>query len=217
MPSTTGRGREIGSMERITQWLETFGASLSDVIDVILSLLIALVDATTADHLVGAGVMAVLLLGPSLAFGLVRGFWEGLRIEWRHYRDLPRVIDGDTLDIRGERIRLFGIDSPELGQPWWDNKGEEHDAGLSARDALTSLIQGKRLSVKVLREDKYQRSLAIVKVDGRDVARSLVSQGWAFASPGSTRYRRTENAARRRRRGFWRGDVMMPWEFRAAA
>ncbi|MEM9441410.1 MAG: thermonuclease family protein [Pseudomonadota bacterium] len=204
-------------MEMITQWLGTFGAYLSDVADAVLGLLIALVDATTADHLEGAAIMALLLLGPSLAIGLARGFWEGLRIEWRRYRAQPRVIDGDTLDIRGERIRLFGIDTPELGQPWWDDQGKEHDAGSSAREALTSLVDGKRLSVKVLREDKYRRSLAIVKVDGRDVARSLVSQGWAFASPGSARYRRTENAARRRRRGFWRGDVMMPWEFRAAA
>jgi endonuclease YncB( thermonuclease family) len=204
-------------MEKSKQWLETLQAFLLDAVDTMLGMFASLIKATTADHLEGAAVMALILLGPSLAFGLVGGFWEGLRIEWRRYRGLPRVIDGDTLDIRGERIRLFGIDTPELGQPWWDGEGGEHDAGVSAREALEVLIKGKRLSVKVLREDKYQRSLAIVKVDGRDVARSLVSQGWAFASPGSTRYRRTENAARRRRRGFWRGEVMMPWEFRAAA
>lgn len=204
-------------MERIRQWLEVLGDFLSDGLYLVLDLLSSLINATTIDHLEGAAVMAALLLGPSLALGLVGGFWEGVRIEWRRYRGLPRVVDGDTLDIRGERIRLFGIDTPELGQPWWDKEGNEHDAGVSARKALMSLIEGKRLSVKVLREDKYQRSLAIVKVDGRDVARSLVGQGWAFASPGSARYRRTQNAARRRRRGFWRGEVMMPWDFRAAA
>jgi endonuclease YncB( thermonuclease family) len=216
-PLVQGRRRKTGPMERIWQWLETIGISLADGAAIVLGLFSKVIEATTADHLEGAGVMALILLGPSLVMGLAGGFWEGLRIEWRRYRGLPRVIDGDTLDIRGERIRLFGIDTPELGQPWWDKEGKEHDAGISARDALTSLIEGKRVSVKVLREDKYQRSLAIVKVDGRDVARSLVSQGWAFASPGSARYRRTENAARRRRRGFWRGEVMMPWEFRAAA
>jgi len=140
-----------------------------------------------------------------------------LRIEWRHYRGRPRVIDGDTLEIRGERIRLFGVDAPEGGQPWWDEDGREQDAGRSSSDALATLVEGKRLAVKVLREDQYQRSVAIVKVDGRDVARSLVSQGWAFASPGSSRYRRAENAARRRRRAFWRGEVTMPWDYRAAA
>jgi endonuclease YncB( thermonuclease family) len=138
-------------------------------------------------------------------------------MEWRQHQGKPRVVDGDTLELRGERIRLFGVDAPELGQPWWDDGGREQDAGQSARDALAMLVQGKRLAVTVLREDQYRRSVAIVKVDGRDVARLLVSQGWAFAAPGSSRYRRTENAARRRRRGFWQGDVMMPWDFRAAA
>jgi endonuclease YncB( thermonuclease family) len=204
-------------MERIGQWFDMVWSVLADAASGLFDLASILIDATTADHLEGAAFTALILLGPSLASGLIGGFWEGLRIEWRSYRGLPRVVDGDTLDIRGERIRLFGIDTPELGQPWWDKDGNEHDAGQSARDALAGLIAGKRLSVKVLREDKYQRSLAIVKVDGRDVARSLVSRGWAFASPGSARYRRTENAARRRRRGFWRGEVMMPWEFRAAA
>lgn len=204
-------------MERIRQELEAFWTLVLDGLDALVGLAIGIAAATTSDHLEGAAIVALILLGPSLAFGLIGGFWEGLRIEWRRYKGKPRVLDGDTIEIRGERIRLFGIDTPELGQPWWNKDGQEQDAGLSAREALVALIEGRRLSVKVLREDKYQRSLAIVKVDGRDVARSLVSRGWAFASPGSTRYRRTENGARRRRRGFWQGEVMMPWEFRAAA
>lgn len=204
-------------MEQIGQWLGSFWSWLLDGADALLDMALALAEATTADHLEGAAVMALILLGPSLAIGLFHGFWQGLRIEWRQYRGQPRVIDGDTLEIRGERIRLFGIDAPELGQPWWDRDGREEDAGSSARDALAGLVDGRRLAVKVLREDQYQRAVAIVKVDGKDVGRSLVSQGWAFASPGSSRYRRSENAARRRRRGFWQGEVTMPWDFRAAA
>lgn len=160
--------------------------------------------------------MALVLLGPSLVIGLLGGFWEGLRIEWRHYRGQPRVIDGDTLEIRGERIRLFGIDAPELGQPWWDEEGREGDAGEVSRDALASMVHGRRLAVKVLREDRYRRSIAIVKVDGKDVARTMIDKGKAFATPGSKRYKRAEAAAKRRSRGFWRGEVIMPWDYRAA-
>lgn len=205
------------SREQIGQWFDAFWSWFLDGVDGLLGLAITLVDATTADHLEGAAVMAVILLGPSLAIGLLGGFWQGLRIEWRRYQGQPRVIDGDTLEIRSERIRLFGIDAPELGQPWWDADGREADAGEAAREALAALVEGRRLAVKVLREDRYRRSIAIVKVDGQDVARSLVSRGWAFASPGSSRYRRTENAARRRKRGLWKGEVNMPWDFRAAA
>ena len=204
-------------MEQISQWLlsvwSLFEAGALGLVEVA----ITIVDRMTPDHLVGAGVMAAILLGPSLVIGLMRGFWQGLRIEWRQYRGRPRVIDGDTLEIRGERIRLFGVDAPEIGQPWWDEGEREQDAGLAAKDALTALVEGQKLAVNVLREDQYQRSIAIVKVDGRDLARSLVSQGWAFASPGSTRYRRTEASARRKRRGFWRGEVTMPWDYRAMA
>ncbi|MGI9420593.1 MAG: thermonuclease family protein [Geminicoccaceae bacterium] len=204
-------------MEPISQGFRAVWSLIEDGVLGLVELLHSLAAATTADHLEGAAVMALVLLGPSLAIGLVKGFWQGLRIEWRHYRGRPRVIDGDTLEIRGERIRLFGIDAPELGQPWWTEDGDERDAGALSRDALTKLVGGKRLAVNVLREDQYRRTIAIVKVDGRDVARALVGQGWAFASPGSARYRRTEASARRRRRGLWRGEVNRPWDYRAAA
>ena len=204
-------------MEQLGQGFDIAWSMILEGADHLLGLAIIVADAITADHLEGAAVMALVLLGPSLLIGLATGLWQGLRIEWRHYRGQPRVIDGDTLHVRGERIRLFGIDAPELGQPWWDEGGEEQDAGEVAKQALEGLIEGKRLAVKVLREDQYQRAIAIVKVDGKDVARALVSQGWAFASPGSARYRRTGLSARRRRRGFWRGDVTMPWDYRVAA
>ncbi len=204
-------------MEQIGQWLRTLWSLIEEGALWLVDLAIALLDATTSDHLEGAAIMAAILLGPSLALGLVGGFWQGLRMEWRQYRGQPRVIDGDTLEIRGESVRLFGIDAPELGQPWWDEDGREQDAGLSSKEALSAMVEGKRLAVNVLREDQYQRTIAIVKVDGRDIARLLVKQGLAFASPGSNRYRRTEKSARRRRRGFWQGDVMMPWDFRKAA
>lgn len=203
--------------DQIGAWLNAAWSFLLDGAEGLLDLTITFADATTSDHLEGAAIMALILLGPSLVIGLVSGFWQGLRIEWRQFRGQPRIIDGDTLEIRGERIRLFAIDAPELGQPWWDQEGREEDAGQSAKDALAALVEGRRLSVKVLREDQYRRSIAIVKVDGRDIARSLVSQGWAFASPGSKRYRRTETSARRKRRGFWQGDVTMPWNYRTAA
>lgn len=204
-------------MEEMGRWLGTLWSMVLDGADQFIGLILAMTAATTSDHLEGAAIMAGILLGPSLAMGLARGFWEGVRVEWDRHQGMPSIVDGDTFELRGERIRLFGIDAPELGQPWWDREGREFDAGQAAREALATLVEGKRLAVKVLREDKYRRSLALVKVDGRDVARLMISQGWAFASPGSSRYRRTENAARRRRRGFWQGEVMMPWDFRAAA
>ncbi len=207
----------IVGTDTVSQWAGSVWAWLQDALIGLLDIAIAVADGVTADHLEGAGVMAAVLLGPSLVIGLSHGFWQGLRIEWRRFRGQPRAIDGDTFEIRGERIRLFGIDAPEMGQPWWDENGIERDAGASGRDALASLIDGRKLAIKVLREDRYGRSVAIVKVDGRDVGRSLVRQGFAFATPGSTRYRRAELSARRRKRGLWRGELEKPWDYRQAA
>ncbi|MGI9451148.1 MAG: thermonuclease family protein [Geminicoccaceae bacterium] len=205
------------TVEQIRQWL---GAFWHDVVETALwlaDLIAALAGSITQDHLEGAFAMAVILLGPSLVIGLLTGFWQGLRMEWRHFRELPKVIDGDTIEIRGERIRLFAVDTPEIGQPWWTEDDEHQDAGSLAKEALEKLVKGRRLSVRVLREDQYRRSIAIVKVDGRDVGRALVTCGWAFASPGSDRYRRAQISAKRRKRGFWRGELQMPWDYRAAA
>lgn len=205
------------SIDEIGHGFDAAWSLILDGVDRGLGFAITLAESVTADHIEGAAFMAAVFLGPSLVIGVASGFWQGLRIEWRQYRGQPRVIDGDTLEVRGERIRLFGIDAPEIGQPWWDEEGREQDAGEVAKRALEQRVDGRRLSVKVLREDQYRRTVAIVKVDGRDVARSLVADGFAFASPGSARYRRTASSARRRRRGFWRGDVTMPWDYRMAA
>ena len=204
----------------VDQFIDQLGALwrlIKNIIFWLIELLSRMASHLTQDHVEGALAMAVILLGPSLVIGLVSGFWQGLRIEWRQFRGRPRVIDGDTLEIRGETIRLFAVDTPELGQPWWHEDDQHQDAGRLAKEALEKLVEGKRLSVRVLREDKYQRSIAIVKVDGRDVGRALVSQGYGFASPGSDRYRRVHVSAKKRKKGFWRGELQMPWDYRAAA
>lgn len=216
-PHPTGRDRSALTLDQISQWLALLVNSIGDGAARLVELAGMIARAVTSDHLEGAAVMALLLLGPSLIIGLLSGFWEGLRIEWRQYRGQPRVIDGDTVEIRGERIRLFGIDTPEIGQPWWDEDGERRDAGRLSMEALSELVNGRRLSVRVLSEDQYRRSVAIVKVDRRDIGRLLVSRGWAFASPGSNRYRRTQASAKRQKKGLWRGELEMPWEYRAAA
>lgn len=205
------------TIDRIGELLQALWRYLLETALWLLDLLLKAVGYVTQDHVEGALVMAVIFLGPSLIIGLLTGFWQGLRLEWRQFRELPNVIDGDTIEIRGERIRLFAVDTPEMGQPWWSEDDKHQDAGRLAKEALERLVQGRRLSVRVLREDKYRRSIGIVKVDGRDVARKLVSRGWAFASPGSDRYRRVQLSAKRRKKGFWRGELQMPWDYRAAA
>ncbi len=84
------------------------------------------------------------------------------------------VIDGDTLEIdTGQRVRLLGIDAPEIGQPFHE------EASL----ALASLVRGKnlRLESDAENKDKYGRLLRYVFVDDVLVNAELVRKGYARA------------------------------------
>ena len=91
-----------------------------------------------------------------------------------------RVIDGDTLEIEGQRIRLHGIDAPETDQPCRLN-GERWRCGQDAADALAEKIGRQPVTCHELDRGPYGRSVATCTVDGEDIGEWLVSSGWAVA------------------------------------
>lgn len=105
------------------------------------------------------------------------------------------VIDGDTLNIDGKRIRLFGIDAPEMGQ----------SQGGLARKALVDFIRGHELKLIPVKTDKYGRLVArVIRDDGEDLADLMVSRGFALASHRYTRaYTNSQIRARHMGCGFW--------------
>ncbi|MFY7852106.1 MAG: thermonuclease family protein, partial [Brevundimonas sp.] len=129
------------------------------------------------------------------------------------------VVDGDTLDIRGERIRLNGIDAPEAAQRCTDQAGREYRCGKVAAFALDEFLSKSRpTSCAVLDHDRYGRAVAdCVRADGLSVASWLVRSGhaldWRRYSGG--RYAADEATARANRAGIWQGDFQQPCEYRA--
>jgi micrococcal nuclease len=86
------------------------------------------------------------------------------------------IIDGDTVEmVEKERLRLLGIDAPEVGEPFYD----------SARTALRELTQGKSLEIKFSqrRRDNYGRLLGYAYTDTLFVNRQLVRLGLALVYP----------------------------------
>ncbi|WP_425074187.1 thermonuclease family protein [Sagittula sp. S175] len=84
------------------------------------------------------------------------------------------VIDGDTIDVAGVRLRLFGIDAPEL----------DHPHGLNAKRAMMRLCKGQIVSAEVVDEDAHGRTVArCLLPDGRDLSAELVKQGLALDWP----------------------------------
>ena len=119
---------------------------------------------------------------------------------------VERVVDGDTLVVGEERVRLHGIDAPELDQP----------QGPAARRALIELAAGQPVDCERLDTDRYGRAVAWCRTpDGTDLGGWLVARGLALAYRRySDEYVDEETAARRARRGVWAGDFVPPWEWR---
>jgi len=126
-----------------------------------------------------------------------------------------RVIDGDTLVVGGQHIRLEGIDAPELGQTCGRRFFGTWRCGKAAADALAALVGGRSVTCESRGDDKYGRMLGICFVDGRDLNAAMVREGlaWAFVKYSQT-YVPEEAEARSSRVGIWRGEAEPAWVYR---
>jgi endonuclease YncB( thermonuclease family) len=149
-----------------------------------------------------AGLLLALLLAAAPA---AAGFFEGRVVG---------VMDGDTIDVlvgrETRRVRLFGIDTPERGQPWY----------AKSKRALSKRVFGKEVRVNDVDTDRYGRTVGEVYADNVCVGCELVREGNAWV------YRRythdpvlyqLEAEARAAKRGLWslpESQRVPPWEWR---
>lgn len=126
-----------------------------------------------------------------------------------------RVIDGDTLDVGGVRVRLHGIDAPEIGQTCQTSQGQDWDCGTWASRAARARYQGVRASCDAVDRDHYDRVVATCRVGGRDMGRDLVRNGMAVTFRRySHAYVADERAAKRAHLGLHSGAFQRPAEHR---
>ncbi|BCH32658.1 succinoglycan biosynthesis protein exoi [Mesorhizobium sp. L-8-10] len=127
------------------------------------------------------------------------------------------VVDGDTIEIHGERIRINGIDAPESRQLCTDGAGKTYRCGQVAALALDDFLKAARPTTchKVDR-DRYGRMVARCTAGGKDVAEWLVRNGHALDWPKYSKgaYAAAQNKARQDRIGMWQGEFVEPWEWR---
>lgn len=126
-----------------------------------------------------------------------------------------RVIDGDTLELAGQRVRLEGIDAPESAQSCAKADGAAWPCGQAAASALRALVAGKTVVCDRTGEDKYGRTLGLCFAEGNDINGALVRGGyaWAFVKY-SQAYVALEAQARAAKAGVWQGSAQAPWDFR---
>ncbi len=124
------------------------------------------------------------------------------------------VIDGDTLEVAGERIRLFGIDAPESSQTC-SAFGTSYPCGTMATAWLVRNTLGFDVDCKSRARDRWDRLVAICSVNGSDLGLRMVEAGWALAFRRySERYIPAEEAASRQGAGLWQGPFVTPWQWR---
>ena len=128
-----------------------------------------------------------------------------------------RVVDSNTLEIGARRVRLIGVDAPDLAQTCPARKGETYPCGRVAAQTLAKLVKDGPLACQGDRTDAAGRLLVRCSIRGFDVGEQFVLTGRAFADPDTgDAYRRAEGTAEKLREGMWRGEFQKPWEWRKA-
>lgn len=119
--------------------------------------------------------------------------------------------DGDSLTSGAERLRLEGIDAPELHQVC-EREGEAWACGRVAREALQSMVLGSGTRCQGSRRDRYNRLLVVCRSGtGGDINAAMVRQGMAISYGG---YGKEEAEARAARAGLWAGTFERPRDVR---
>jgi endonuclease YncB( thermonuclease family) len=127
-----------------------------------------------------------------------------------------RVVDGDTLDVGGQKIRIEGIDAFETGQTCFDAKGREWACGHAGTNLLVQLTRGKTITCQGNELDPYGRLIADCFANKTNIGAAMVEQGLALVfTKFSDTYAQQEQQARNAKTGVWSGTFLTPWEYRA--
>ena len=126
-----------------------------------------------------------------------------------------QVVDGDTIDIDGQRYRLAGFDAPERYQSCRDATERVWACGQAATEELERLVSVGGVSCSESGMDRYGRIVGSCSAGGEDVGAALVRAGLAIDDPRyNPSYAADEEEARRELRGMHSGRYLPPWDWR---
>ena len=132
-----------------------------------------------------------------------------------------RVIDADTIDVDGKKVRLNGIDAFESGQYCEDGQKQSFKCGIKASEALKELLSSQEntsLICEFSDKDVYGRFIGDCMLGTLNINAWLVQKGWALAyRKYSLKYVQYENKAKINKAGVWSGKFIEPWNWRRGA
>ena len=125
-----------------------------------------------------------------------------------------KIVDGDTIYLKNEKIRFSGIDTPEIKQTCNKNN-ETIKCGIQAKELLINKIGNNKVKCIKNGIDKYNRILAECFVNNQSISKYLVREGYAFAyRKYSTKYVQDEDYAKKNKKGMWAMTFEYPWDYR---
>ncbi len=129
------------------------------------------------------------------------------------------AIDGDSLKVGGNEVRLFGVDAPEYSQNCFDAKNEEYACGRASFAFTKKLAAGKMVECVYAEKDKYNRYLGKCSVDGVSINEELVKNGMAVIynfTESDAKMDELEASAKEKKIGIWQGAFQLPKDYRKA-
>jgi endonuclease YncB( thermonuclease family) len=146
-------------------------------------------------------------------------FWPALKSD---HSGPATVIDADTIEIAGEKHRLYGLDAVELAQSCRRRDGVQWPCGQAAAAALARFLEGRTVTCEVwqkTKRDAYGRFISVCYAGGDEINAWVVKHGWAVADRDANRlynYTSDEGMAKFLRRGLWVGEFDRPEDWRHA-
>lgn len=129
---------------------------------------------------------------------------------------MAEAVDGDSLVVGAQRVRLFGIDAPELDQGCVTN-GSSWQCGEQSRQRLSELVTSQRVDCRITGVDQYGRHLGVCSTEFLTLNEAMVELGWAVAyREYSQDYIEAEERAKARKTGIWGSTFTMPSQHRLA-
>ena len=125
-----------------------------------------------------------------------------------------KVIDGDTIHINKNKIRLHAIDAPEINQTCNKNN-KVWNCGVESTKFLMELIGKNKIECITSGKDQYNRFIGICYKENIDLNSEMVLNGWAIAYRYySMDYVEEEKVAKQQKKGIWSGEFEEPYLFR---
>ena len=136
---------------------------------------------------------------------------------------VAKIIDGDTISINNKKLRLEGIDAPEMRQTCklqylkfsFFAFNKTYFCGVKSKEKLIKKINNESIACKITSKDRYKRYLATCYKKKTNINKWMVRNGHAVAYLRySKEYLRDENYAKKKGLGIWRGSFIQPEKWR---